>query len=109
MGAMLDARRRLVGRFGRPMRLRRTIPNAPAQFVPLLGVTSRYQPGDIEGAIQQGDERVEITADEVGAAGWTEITINDWLLKDGKQQTLKGANPVYEGPLLIGYSLWVKG
>jgi len=91
------------------MRLRRTVPNAPAQFVNLTGFATLYQPGEIEGPIQQGDERVLITNDEIKTAGWTEVRRSDWLLKDGKQQTIQGSVPVMEGDVCIGHTLWVRG
>jgi hypothetical protein len=108
MSGFGESRARLIEQFGRPMRIRRTVANAPAQFVNVKGFASRYAPGDIEGAIQQGDERVEILHREIAAAGWTTVRLGDWVLKDEKQHAVQGSTPLYEGSTCIGHTVWIR-
>lgn len=109
MGGFAASRIRMIESFGRPMRLRRMVPNAPAQVVNLKGFAARYAPGEIEGAIQQGDERVLILHREIAAAGWTAPRAGDWVMKDGKENPVQGSVPVYDGTECIGHQMWVRG
>jgi hypothetical protein len=110
MGQMLETRRRMIRSRGRTMRLiRRATNGVPQQTVDLMGFPRLYRPGEIEGAIQQGDQQVEILADELDAAGFGAPTTGHLLVLDGRQVTLQGARPIYEGADLIGHSLWVRG
>ncbi len=109
MGSLAESRRNLIVRFGRTMQLRRPVAGGQATTVTITAFASRYTPGEIEGAIQQGDERVQILHEEIAAAGWNGVRTSDWLLKDGKQQSIQGAIPGYEGSAVIGHVLWVRG
>jgi hypothetical protein len=108
MSHLLEARRRMIQQRGRMMLLRRE-GSAPLS-VDLLGFPRAYQPGELTGGVQQGDERVEILNDELAKAGWPSPPRRpDRLEKDGGVGTLQGARPIYDGALLIGWSLWVRG
>lgn len=102
----LDARRRQLARWGRTITLRR---NGVADL-PLLGVPHTYQPAELIGGIQQGDQRVAIGADEVAAAAWPAPPRKpDTVTIDGHSYVVQGATAVYDGSRLIGWNLWVKG
>jgi hypothetical protein len=110
MGQMLETRRRMIRTRGRAMRLiRRASSGVPQQAVDLIGFPRLYRPGEIEGSIQQGDQQVEILNDEIAAAGFGQPGTGQKLILDGREVTLQGSRPVYEGATVIGHSLWVRG
>ncbi|MFH5927076.1 hypothetical protein [Roseomonas xinghualingensis] len=89
--------------------IRRASNGAPQKTVDLIGFPRLYRPGEIEGAIQQGDQQVEILNDELVEADFGAPTTGHLLVLDGRQLTVQGARPVYEGAALIGHSIWVRG
>jgi hypothetical protein len=110
MGQMLETRRRMIRTRGRAMRLiRRATNGVPQQAVDLIGFPRLYRPGEIEGSIQQGDQQVEVLNDEIAAAGFGAPSTGQKLLLDGREATIQGSRPVYEGAAVIGHSLWVRG
>lgn len=110
MEHLAAGRRRAILARGRTMTLRRAAgPGVPQVDVSLVGFPRLYQPGEIEGAIQQGDQRVEILNEEIVAAGFPAPGKGIWLVLDGRQVKVEGAMPVYEGAAVIGWSLWVRG
>lgn len=106
MGALASARGRMLAARGRPMVLSRV--NGPS--VTVVGFARQYQPQELVGAVVQGDQRVEIGAAEIAAAGWPAPPARpDRLVIDGRSATVQGAVAVHEGAAVIGYSLWVRG
>ena len=109
MSAHLTARRRQIARNGRPMTLRRGPSTAPVT-VALTGFAREYRPEELQGAVQQGDWRVEILDDEIAAAGWPGPPGKpDKLTIGGAVFTVQGAMEVNVGGQRIGWSLWVRG
>ena len=79
----------------------------PAVSVTLMGFPRTYRPEEIQGGVQANDQQVEILNDEIAAAGWPVPPGNpDRLVIDGRTSTVKGARPIYDGPTLIGWSIW---
>jgi hypothetical protein len=109
MSHHLEARRRQIRAKGRPMVLTRQARGAtPAASVTLLGFPRGYRPDEIQGGVQGGDQQVEILQDEIAAAEWPFPPAQpDRLVIDGRTSTVKGARPIYDGALLIGWSIWV--
>lgn len=112
MGNSLEARRRHLASRGRPMQLRRQTAVTPLAYatVTVQGFKRDYTPGQVVGEIQQGDARVEILPDEIEATGWPgPPRPKDAVLIDGAVWTVQGAPALYDGPVLVGYSLWIRG
>jgi hypothetical protein len=108
MSHFLAARRRQIRAKGRAMVLHRN--GATPASVTLLGFPRSYRPDEIQGGVVQGDQQVEILNDELAAAGWTAQPAHpDRLVIDGRSATVQGSRAVYDGALLIGWSLWVRG
>ncbi|EHM01419.1 hypothetical protein HMPREF9946_02158 [Acetobacteraceae bacterium AT-5844] len=107
MSQLLRDRRAEIRRNGREMVLHRTGATPPS--VTLLGFPRSYRPDELEGGVVQGDQQVETLNDELAAAGWTQPATPDRLVIDGRSTTVQGARAVYDGALLIGWSLWVRG
>jgi hypothetical protein len=108
MSHHLAARRRMIRAKGRPMVLHKQ--GASPGSVDLLGFPRGYRPDEIAGGVQQGDQQVETLNDELAEAGWTSPPAHrDRLVIDGRSTTIQGARAVYDGQLLIGWSLWVRG
>lgn len=106
--AALAARRHMIRTRGRLMSLRRE--GASPLAVDLMGFPRAYRPDEIEGGVVQGDQQVEILNDELAAAAWPSKPAHpDRLVIDGGTATVQGARPVYDGALLIGWSIWVRG
>jgi hypothetical protein len=108
MGQMLETRRRMIRSRGHLMTLRKLVPNSQPIDVQLMGFARAYRPEEIQGAVKQGDQRVEILNDELEAAGFG-APAHPQKLIDGGTMTLGGAWPVREGAAVIGWSLWVTG
>ncbi|WP_075800251.1 hypothetical protein [Roseomonas gilardii] len=111
MSQALQTRRRMIRSRGRSMVLTRQAKGAtPAVSVTLTGFPRTYRPEEIQGGVQANDQQVEILNDEIAAAGWPVPPGNpDRLVIDGRTSTVKGARPIYDGPALIGWSIWVSG
>ncbi|EHM01153.1 hypothetical protein HMPREF9946_02228 [Acetobacteraceae bacterium AT-5844] len=108
MSQLLNSRRRQIRAKGRTMVLHRSGATPPS--VTLLGFPRAYRPDELEGGVIQGDQQVEILADELNAAGWTDKPERpDRLVIDGRSTAVQGSRAVCDGALLIGYSLWVRG
>ena len=112
MSLHLDGRRRLLAAKGRTMTLRRPNPAsgaAPADL-PVLAYLWPYAPDKVAGAIRQGDAQVQMMDDEIAAEAWPgPPRTGDWLVVDGATWLVQGANPVYDGAVLIGHNLWIRG
>lgn len=113
MGAMLDARRRLIASRGRNMTLRRssgTFGAVTYASVTLKGFSRAYRPDPLAGSLVQADYAVEILNDEIVAASWAgPPRPTDELLMDGASFSVEGAEPIYEGAAVIGHCLMVRG
>jgi hypothetical protein len=91
------------------MILRRIVPNADPIEVIVQGYSHQYNPDQLTGGVQQGDQRVEILADEVNLVGWPAPPARlDRLVMD-RTVAIQGVTPVYDGSVLVGWSLWVRG
>lgn len=108
-GPHLETRRRVLASRGWAMILRRLVPNADPVDVALLGFARAYRPEEIQGAVKQGDLRVEILNDELSEAGWGAPAHPQKLIDGGRTRTVGSAWPVKEGEAVIGWSLWVTG
>ena len=75
------------------------------------GTLNSYRPESVPvgGDVKQGDGQVNIMNDEIAAAGWPTPRKTDQLSIDGRTWAVMGAVPVYDGPALIGWTLWVRG
>lgn len=112
MSALLNARRRMLAKDGRPMTLGRPNPasGSPPANVTVQGFLFPYAPEKIAGALRQGDAQVQILDDEITAAAWPgPPTSGDWLVIDGLTWFVQGSGQIFDGAALIGYSLWVRG
>lgn len=114
MSAFLRSRRKLVGRAGRPMTLKRQTSTAtiPPTYstVTVVGLLVSYRPESIAGEIMQGDARVAILNDEIATASWPgPPRKHDTLVVDDETWVVEGSAPVYDGATLIGHSLHVRG
>ena len=111
MADKLATRRRHLHSMGRPMTLRRIVSSDPATYsdLPVVGKDRSYEPGEIQGGIQQGDLMVDLLNDEIAAADWSRPSRPDRVLIDGRTYTVQGAWPVNDGPLCIGWRVWVRG
>ena len=78
----------------------------PSRFAPADAASSAQEPS--LGVVMLGDERVEILNDEIEAAGWPAPPRRNDRLSDSYPRTVQAAWPVYDGGLLIGWSLWVR-
>jgi hypothetical protein len=110
--AHIDTRRRLIGRMGRPMTLRRPNPasGSPPADLRVQAYLYPFSPQLIAGPIKQGDAQVQMLNDEIAAAGWPGPPgAGDWLVIDGKTWQIEGANAVYDGSTALGFNLWVRG
>jgi hypothetical protein len=117
----LWARRKLIAGNGRTMTLSRLVAgsNPPGYVtVTLIGVPGNLiattdQRGRVDirtiGVELLGDEKIEILNDEIAAANWpTPPARNDRIVSDSLTRTVQSAAPVWDGPLLIGWTLQVK-
>lgn len=114
MGSLADTRRRLIGRWSRPMQLKRLSGGGgtpvTAVGLPVNGFFSMYRPDEISGDIKQGDAEVALTNDELAASNWTSPPrARDQIMIDGRTWQIVDAYPVYEGSDVIGHTLWVRG
>lgn len=108
----LPSRRRQIAAKGRAMVLQRQTGVSPVVWaqVQVRGVARGYRPEQLTGDIRQGDQNVSILNDEIAAAGWPgPPKARDSIIIDGRTWAVEGAYPVYEGDLLIGHDLWVRG
>lgn len=60
----------MIGRYGRPLTLRRLAADLAATDVAVRGVVRGYAASELVGAIQQGDREVRIANAEILAAAW---------------------------------------
>lgn len=112
MGALLNSRRRMLAKDGRPMILSRPNPasGSPPAPVTVQGYLFPFAPEKIAGALRQGDASVQILNDEIAAATWPgPPTAGDWLQIDGLTWLVQGSGPLFEGATLIGHSLVARG
>lgn len=110
MGALADARRRLLAQRGRTMTLTRLVMGGAPLVVTLTGFARDYRPEELLAGIMQGDVRIEIGADEIAAASWpAPPRRTDRVTMDGRTYTVQGASAVYDGATLAGYSIWARG
>ncbi|MBC9176768.1 hypothetical protein [Pseudoroseomonas ludipueritiae] len=109
MSELLAGRRAEIRKNGRSMVLtRQARGTTPAVSVTLLGFPRTYRPQEIQGGVQVNDQQVETLHDEIAAAGWPFPPAQpDRLVIDGRTSTVKAARPIFDGPLLIGWSIWV--
>ncbi|MDQ1081443.1 hypothetical protein [Pseudoroseomonas cervicalis] len=106
MSHRLATRRRQIRARGRTMLLAR--PDGPA--VSLVGYLHAYGADEMTGGVQQGDGQVETLNDEIAAAEWPAPPSRpDRITIGGQRWTVQGAWPVYDGELLIGWKIWVRG
>ena len=108
MSQALQTRRRMIRSRGRQMTLRRA--GTGGASVDLIGFASSYSPEQTQGAVSPGDQQVQILNDEIAAASWpAPPRKDDKLVLDGRTAAVKGAWPVHDGALLIGWRLWISG
>lgn len=107
MSALATSRRRLIARFGRTQTLVR--PAGDADDLAVTGVLTRVRPDTAEPPLQQGDAMLDLTDDEISAAGWPDPDVNTLVTVDDEMWAVKGAQPVYDGATCIGWTLWVRG
>ncbi|WP_338928380.1 hypothetical protein WDZ11_14805 [Roseomonas mucosa] len=111
MSHLLQDRRAEIRANGREMRLMVPARSGQAEVsVTLLGMPRAYRPQEIQGGVQANDQQVEILNDEIAAAGFP-MPPDQYtrLVVDGRTTTIKGVRGVYDGALLIGWSIWTKG
>jgi len=111
-GTHLSRLRRFLAVKGRPMVLRRILTVNPQTFsdVTFQGFLHAYRPEEMAGDIRQGDANVWALNDEITAAAWpAPVRTRDVVVTDGRTWTVQGAQPLYEGPTLIGYAIWIRG
>jgi hypothetical protein len=117
---LLWARRAMIKKSGRPMTLSRVVPGSdPPSYIT---VTVRGVPGNLVPTTTQrgrvevrtigvqmlGEEKIEILDDEITAAAWpTPPARNDRVFSDNLIRTVQSAAPIYDGTLLIGWTLQV--
>jgi hypothetical protein len=117
----LWARRKLIAGNGRAMTLSRVVVGSdpPAYVsVELIGVPGNLiattdQRGRVEirtiGVELLGNEKIEILNDEIAAANWpTPPARNDRIFSDGLIRTVQSAAPIWDGAVLLGWTLQVK-
>lgn len=99
-------------KYGRTMRLRRRVGTTTAfTEVDVKGVSAGYQPDEVVGLVQQGDRRITISNAEILAqsAFVGPPRRGDFLLVDGTQTSVQGAEPKYLGGGILAHVLWVRG
>jgi len=117
---LLWARRQMVKRSGRSMTLSRVVNGSdPPTYI---NVTVQGVPGNLVATTQQrgrvqvrsigvqllGEEKIEILNDEIAAANWPAPPArNDRVFTDALLRTVQSAAPIYDGVLLIGWTLQV--
>lgn len=132
MANQLATRRRMLAAKGRPMLLRRIVPQVLGDLHPsptdltVQGYSYPYTPDRIAEPVRQGDAQVQILNDEIVNASWpstlnfmTGVYISipgstlpgadDFVVIDGLVWVIVGNSPCYDGAALIGHSLWVRG
>lgn len=97
--------------YGRPMTLRRRVGTTAAfTSVTVQGIDRSYRPGEIMGAIEQGDAQVTISGNEIAAVAWPGPPRRlDTIVIDGQTWTVQGADSKTIGSALIAYVLHVRG
>jgi len=100
-----------VSRYGQAMVLRRRIGTTNAfTDVSVKGVPRAYQPNELLGGLQQGDQRVVISSKEIRAAGWpAPPQAGDLVVWNSSTRTVRGARHIKIGEEILGYDLWVRG
>lgn len=125
MSDLLRSRRDQLARKGRPMVLRRQQGTEGAWTYlecAFTGKKNDFRPDQIQAGaqIQLGDAQVEMTADEVTAfaaatpAWGAPAPVNTDRVRLGPlatdaEVTIIGVMEIYDGSLLIGYRLWIRG
>ena len=112
MSRHLDARRRNILRAGRSATLRRQTGFDPLTYadVTLLVTVRRYRPDQFQGGVRVGDAQAETLDNEIRAVSWPgPPRAGDVLELDGAAWQVVGAARVFDGPALIGHTLWIRG
>jgi hypothetical protein len=113
MSQFEQQRRRHIQTKGRPMQMGRWLGDEGSQTtatIDLIGFPYVYRPDQIQNAIQQGDMQVEIMNDEIKENGWDAPTTQFyWLIIDGQRRTIQNSQAIFDGDLLIGFSIWCRG
>lgn len=110
MGAFLASRRRSLSAKGRPMTLSRPNGSAPAVGVVVQGFVYTATPEPSASPASQDIGMAAILNDEIVAAAWPgPPKKGDWLQVDGVTWQVVGNALVYEGAVLIGHTLTIKG
>ena len=94
---------------GRPVVLTRPYDAAPPAPLTVMAFLGLYSPQQVNPPITQGDGRLAILNDEIAAAAWPAPIETTVATIDGVAWTVLGAERIFDGPLLIGWSLWVRG
>ena len=106
MGGFVATRRAHLRVKGRPMLLARV----GGASVTVQGLLRHYAPQQVTGAIRQGDAQLFIGNDEIAAAAWPAPPIaRDRVTVDGFVWTIEGAEAVWDGAVLAGWNLWIRG
>jgi len=108
MGALLAGRRRLIARFGRPVTIRRGNLDGSVTSADFVGALTRFSAAQLVGALSQDDARLEMMADVLGGFPVPPRAIDE-VLSDGLSFNVQFVASVHEGPLLIGWSLTLRG
>jgi len=100
-----------IARYGQSMMLRRRVGTTNAfTDVSVKGVARAYQPNELLGGLQQGDQRVVISSKEIRDAGWPAPPASgDLLVWNSSTRTVRGARHIKIGEEILGYDLWVRG
>jgi hypothetical protein len=90
------------------MLLRRRVGTSTTAFTdaPVHGKSIGYRPEELVGGVVQGDRRVKISQLDIAAAGWPGPPRKNDVLDGGAVQ---GAEPLYDGAELVGFTCWVRG
>lgn len=102
-------RRRLVARHPRTIVLTRPNDTPPPASLTVTGGIPPIEPDQIQPPMRQGDVKAEIMDDERLAANWPDPGQGAWATIDGQVWAVLGASKIFDGAVLIGWSLWLRG
>ena len=98
---------RVVAGSDPPAYINVTVMGVPGNLVPTTQQRGRVQVRTI-GVQMLGEEKIEILNDEIAAAAWPAPPArNDRVFTDALLRTVQSAAPIYDGVLLIGWTLQV--
>ncbi len=98
---------RVVAGSNPPEYINVVVMGVPGNLVPTTAQRGRVQVRTI-GVQMLGEEKIEILNDEILAAAWPAPPArNDRVFTDALLRTVQSAAPIYDGVLLIGWTLQV--